>query len=52
MSPLNLAVAVKHIKLPVNEKETGSLVPIFAKARKELGETYTNAVIGDMPGAA
>jgi AAA domain, putative AbiEii toxin, Type IV TA system len=49
ISPATLALAIKQpISVPVNEKETTQLVPIFDKARKELGDPYVDAIIADM----
>ena len=50
MTPYNLALAVKiqDIRIEVNEKETKTLVPIFDKAYKKLGEPYRDAIISDM----
>ena len=36
------------VPIPVNEKDTSQLVPIFDKARKELNDRYIQAIISDM----
>jgi hypothetical protein len=49
INPKAMAIAVKQpISVPVNEKDTTQLVPIFDKARKELGVPYVEAIIADM----
>ncbi len=47
--PHELSLAVRHsAPIPVNEKDTSHLVPIFNKAKTELGDPYVRAIIADM----
>jgi hypothetical protein len=48
MSPYNLALKVKDVRIEVNERETNALVPVLDKAQKELGEVFAETVISDM----
>lgn len=49
MSPQSLSIKInKDINIPVNEKDTNSIVPIFNKARTEFKEPYLAAIIEDM----
>ncbi len=49
INPSSLALAMKQTApIPVNEKNTAQLVPIFDKARSELGPRFVEAVIADM----
>ncbi len=49
VSPFNLAMLVRvPTEVPVNERDTSQVVPIFLKARKDLGNPYVAAVISDM----
>jgi hypothetical protein len=48
VKPSNLALAVKHVQVPFDEKQTSSLVPIYAKGFKEFGEAYPRLIITDM----
>ncbi len=48
MNPETLALALKDIKIETDERVTSVLVPIFHKAKNELGESYIKTIIEDM----
>lgn len=48
MSPNVLAIKVKDANISINEKDTQAFVPIYAKAKKALGDPYIKAIIADM----
>jgi len=49
ITPQALALALKQpIPIPINEKKTSQLVPIFDKARRELGADYLKSIVSDM----
>jgi energy-coupling factor transporter ATP-binding protein EcfA2 len=48
MRPHTLAIAVKGAKIEIDEKNTGSPVPIFDLALRTHGEELKRIVIGDM----
>ena len=48
MNPDKLALAIKDIKVKLDERETSCLVPIYHQGREELREPYVNAIMADM----
>jgi hypothetical protein len=44
----NLGIPVKELNLPINEKDTTQVVPIYHKGEKQYGNAFKEAVKSDM----